>query len=83
MRQKPRGTKAQRDKPPQGQKPMEDNIPGYRIPGGQNPKICVFVFVLGTRVPVSTVARLRGPKGMTGDVTEVASEVTCSTGNQV
>ena len=26
--QKPRG-----DKPPQGQKPMEDNIPGYRIPG--------------------------------------------------
>ena len=55
MRQKPRVTKAQGDKPPQGQKPMEDNIPGYRIPGGQNPKTCVFVFVLGTRVPVSTV----------------------------
>ena len=32
---------------------------------------------------MSTVYGLRGPKGMTGDVTEVASEVTCSTGNQV
>ena len=41
---------------------MEDNIPGYRIPGGQNPKIFWFhgtqglaSGVVGTRVPVSTV----------------------------
>ena len=57
--QNPRKTKGQGDNPPQGQKPRVDNIPGYRIPGGQHPKICVFVFVLGTRVPVSTVGASR------------------------